>query len=73
MSESIHSKEYINILTKLREARSSSGLTQSEVATKLNKPQSYVSKIECGERRVDVVELAKLADLYSKTLNWFVK
>jgi len=73
MSESIHSKEYANVVRKLREARDSSGLTQFEVATKLNKPQSYVSKIECGERRVDVVELTKLADLYSKTLNWFVK
>ena len=73
MSESIHSKEYAKVVTKLREARDNSGLTQSEVATKINKPQSYVSKIECGERRVDVVELAKLADLYSKTLNWFVK
>lgn len=41
----------------MREARNETGLTQDEVALRLNKPQSFVSKYELGERRLDVVEV----------------
>jgi len=47
-------------------------LTQVEVANKLRRPQSYVSKCESGERRVDVVELMEFARLYGKGLEFFV-
>ena len=47
-------------------------LTQVEVAHKLRRPQSFVSKIESGERRVDVVELTELARVYRKSLDFFV-
>jgi transcriptional regulator with XRE-family HTH domain len=40
----------------LTEARSNGGLTQQDVASRLNRPQSFVSKYESGERRLDVVE-----------------
>jgi transcriptional regulator with XRE-family HTH domain len=49
------------------------GLTQVEVAKKLRRPQSYVSKCESGKRRVDVVELAEFAQLYRKDLNFFIR
>jgi transcriptional regulator with XRE-family HTH domain len=49
--------EYREFLSKLRAARIEAGLTQKQVAKLLNKAQSYVSKCESGERRVDVVEL----------------
>jgi len=42
-----------------------------EVAKKLRHPQSYVSKCESGERRVDVVELVEFARLYRKELAYF--
>lgn len=48
-------------------------MTQAEVAKALRKPQSYVSKCESGERRIDVVELVQFATLYGRTLDWFVK
>jgi len=48
------------------------GFTQAEAARQLGKPQSYVSKCESGERRVDVVELAEFARLYRKGLEFFV-
>jgi transcriptional regulator with XRE-family HTH domain len=47
-------------------------LTQVEVGRKLRKPQAYISKIERGERRVDVVELDELARLYNKPTEYFV-
>ncbi len=66
------SAAYRLFLTRLREARRAAGLTQAEVAAKLRRPQSFVSKCESGERRVDVVELQEFADLYKKGLNFFV-
>ena len=47
-------------------------LTQSEVANRLGRPQSYVSKCESGERRIDIVELSAFANLYGKRLEFFV-
>lgn len=46
----------------LADARQEKGLTQSEVATRLRKPQSYVSKYESGERRLDVVEFLEVCE-----------
>jgi transcriptional regulator with XRE-family HTH domain len=68
-----HKVKYSQFLIKLREARLEAGLTQVEVGKKLQQPQAYVSKIERGERRVDVVELAEFAKLYGKPLDYFVK
>ena len=73
MSKSIYSKDYRNVIEKLRKARLDAGLKQSEVAQKLKKPQSYISKIERGERRVDIAELKGLAKIYKKDITYFVK
>lgn len=73
MSKSIYSKEYKNVIKKLKKARLETGLKQTEIAKKLGKPQSYISKIEQGERRLDVAELKKIADIYKKPLDYFVK
>ena len=64
--------EYRRFLVRLREARERAGLTQVEVARRLRVTQSYVSKCESGERRVDVVELAILAHLYRRRLAYFI-
>jgi len=73
MTSNIYSEEYKKITEKLRNARIESGLTQEQVAEKLGKPQSYISKSEAGERRLDITELKKFADLYKKTINYFIK
>jgi hypothetical protein len=48
-------------------------LTGVKVAQKLRRPQSYISKCESGEWRVDVVELMEFARLYKRDLTFFVK
>ena len=70
---SAHASAYRRFLVRLRQARTEAGLTQVEVARRLGRLQSFVSKCESGERRVDVVELAALARLYRKPLTWFVR
>lgn len=69
----VYSEAYERFLGRLREARRKANLTQEIVARRLKRPQSFVSKIEAGERRVDVVELAELARIYRKPLTFFVK
>ena len=66
-------ESYKKFQNKLRSARVEAGLTQSEVARLLNKPQTYISKCELGERRVDIVELQEFARIYHKPLSYFAK
>lgn len=64
MGKSIHTKKYVEFVKRLRGAREKSKLTQVQVAKKLKRPQSYVSNIETGQQRVDVIELLRFAELY---------
>jgi ribosome-binding protein aMBF1 (putative translation factor) len=57
MQKSIHTKQYAIFLKVLRDARRRAGLTQEDVADRIGETQSFVSKVERGERRIDVVEL----------------
>jgi len=72
MSKSIYSKDYKKTIEKLKKARLEIGLKQEDVAEKLKKPQSYISKIERGERRVDIAELKELSKIYKKDINYFI-
>ena len=47
-------------------------MTQEKVAEHLGKPQSFVSKVETGERRIDPTELEKFAKLYGKPVTFFL-
>lgn len=66
MTKSVFSERYGLFLTVLVQARREAGLTQSELASRLGKPQSYISKAERGERRIDVVEFVDLAHALGK-------
>jgi transcriptional regulator with XRE-family HTH domain len=63
-SKSLFSAEYDRFLRLLREARTKARLTQAQAATRLQRPQSFVSKCESGERRVDVVEFIAFCKAY---------
>ncbi len=58
--KSIVSKDYQRVIETLISARKSRDVRQTAVAEALGKPQSYVSKIESKERRLDVVEFVDL-------------
>jgi transcriptional regulator with XRE-family HTH domain len=73
MQKSIYSTEYKAFLHHLRQARHEKGLTQMDVAQLLGKHQSYITKCENGERRVDIVELAEFARIYDKPIEYFLK
>jgi len=60
MAKSLHTPEYEHFSSLLVTARETSGLTQSEVAKLLGRPQSFVAKYEGGERRLDVVEFIQV-------------
>jgi transcriptional regulator with XRE-family HTH domain len=57
----------------LRATREEKGLTQMELAAALGKPQSFISKIESGERRLDLVELREVCRALGITLTTFVE
>lgn len=56
---------------RLREAREAAGLSQEEVSQKLTLPRPAISQIENGHRRVEALELARLAKLYGHPLSFF--
>ncbi|MCA8975628.1 MAG: helix-turn-helix transcriptional regulator [Planctomycetes bacterium] len=70
-STALHTKRYRAFLARLRRAREEAGLSQQQVADALGREQTWVSKCEIGERRVDFVELEELAAVYGKALEWF--
>jgi transcriptional regulator with XRE-family HTH domain len=54
-------------------ARRTSGLTQTQLASKLRRQQSYVSKYENGERRLDVLEFLEVADELNINVTAFLR
>lgn len=68
----VHAPEYRHMLKRLREARQAKGLTQDQVAKALGRHQSYVTKSELGERRLDPIDLARFAKLYGKPISFFL-
>ncbi len=72
MDKSIHSAQYVKFLKSFREARKSKGLSQAELAERVGENQSFISKCERGERRLDIVELRTLCAAMNLTLHTFV-
>ena len=73
MEKSIYTREYAVVLRMIREARETSGITQEQLAKRLKQSQSFVSKIERGDRRIDIVQLRTLCKIYGRTLSEFVQ
>jgi transcriptional regulator with XRE-family HTH domain len=73
MAKSLSSSEGEKLAALLRNVRSEAGLTQAEVAERLGLPQSFVSKYESGERRLDLIELRLICKALGVALGEFVR
>ncbi len=73
MEKTIYTRDYAIVLRLIKEARENSGITQVQLAKRLRLTQSYVSKIERGESRLDIVQLRTLCQTFGITLTNFVK
>jgi len=73
MDKTIFTKAHHDLVDRLIKARKNAKLKQSDVAKKLGRTQSYVSKIEAGQRRLDTVQLNELAKVYKKSLRHFIE
>lgn len=62
MAQSTHNRDYQLLLAVLKAARKRAGVTQIELAERLGNTQTFVSKCERGERRIDAVELVEFAE-----------
>jgi len=73
MDKAIYTKDHKFIVEQLKKARIEAGFDQEKVAELLKKTQSYVSKIEAGQRRIDIVQLKEFSKIYKKDLDYFIK
>ena len=73
MEKSIYTREHTAVTRLLQQARKEAGLTQIELADALGQSQSFVSKYERGERRLDVIQLRGVCQALGLTLAQFVE
>ena len=73
MKKSIYSKESQYLTEQLKKARKEASFDQKKAAKMLNRSQSHISKVECGQLRIDVVQLKEFAKIYKKTNKFFYK
>ena len=73
MEKTIFTKEYSLIVERLKKARKEAKLEQKDVARRLKRTQSYVSKIENGQLQLDVLQLKEIAKTYHKNLDYFIE
>ena len=71
--KSVYSEPYQIFIQLLRKERESTKLSQEKLALKLGKPQSYVSKIELGERQINLVELDEWCEALGISLIGFIE
>jgi len=71
-AKSIHKNEYSVLLRRLRTLRTEAGMTQVDLSEALQRPQSYVSDVERGSRRMDLLQLRELCNACGQSLTEFV-
>lgn len=72
MKKTIYSKEYKHLVEQIKKARKEADLDQKKVAKLLGRTQSYVSKVETGQVRIDIIQLKEFARIYKKDLKFFI-
>jgi transcriptional regulator with XRE-family HTH domain len=72
VDKTIHSEEYATVLALLHQLRVNASIRQVALAQQLGEPQSFVSKYETGERRLDIIELRTICEALGTDLASFV-
>ncbi len=72
MPKTIYSKEYKRLVQRLKKARLECGLNQVAVGKLFKKGQAFISKVEAGQQRLDVIQLCKFAKIYKKDIKHFL-
>ena len=78
MPKSLRSGRHKALMSVLRATRTERGLTQRELSAKLGRASNYITKVETGERRLDVIEFFEIADslgvdpvvLFTRVARW---
>lgn len=73
MEKSIHTTDHKKLQRLLKQVRLGAGLRQEDLAELLGKPQSFVSKYEKGDRRLDLIELRQICEAVGISLTDFAK
>lgn len=73
MDKTIYTDSHRYLVGQLVKARKKAKLKQADVAKKLGRTQSYISKIESGQRRIDTVQLKEFAAIYKKKIDFFIE
>ena len=73
MTRSVFSPAYARLRERLVAARHERGFTQAQLADALSRPQSFVSKYETGERRLDFVEVLEIAGILQLDIDRLVR
>ena len=71
-AKALHARRYQAFIARLRLARQTAGLTQEELGRAMGRSQTWISKCELGERRVDPVEAHDFATALRTPLSWFL-
>lgn len=73
MKKKVYIAQRSRLVSILREMRIEAGLTQTDLAARIEKDQVYVSRYESGQRRLDVLEVREICQAIGITLEGFVK
>ena len=73
MPKTIYSKEYSRLVKKLKAARLTSGLNQTQAGKLFKKDQTFISKVESGQYRLDPIQLMKFSRIYKKDIKYFLR
>jgi len=73
MTKAIFSKDHKYTIEQLKKARLEADLDQADVAKLLGRTQPHISKIEAGQRRLDITQIKEFARIYKKPIDFFIK